>query len=126
MNNLERFQLAGALDGETQVYTAVVHSTHLKRTIRVVMLRWEKKGTIGTALLYSTDTTLEAMTLVTYYKAHFQIEFLFREAKQHTGLTHCQLPRKEAIHTHINASLIALTLLKLEDRRMSDYRTIVS
>ena len=47
----------------------------------------------------------------------FQIEFLFRDAKQHTGLTHCQSRRKEAIHTHLNASLVALNLLKLEDRQ---------
>ena len=128
INDLERFQLVGALNDETQVYAAVVHSTHLKRAIRVVMLRWKKKGKIGTALLYSTDTTLDAITLVAYYKARFQIEFLFREAKQHTGLTHCQSPRKEAIHTHINASLIALTLLKLEDRskKQVDTETVIS
>ncbi|WP_284047118.1 hypothetical protein [Halomonas llamarensis] len=29
-------------------------------------------------MLFSTDTSLDAMTLVTYYKARFQIEFLFR------------------------------------------------
>ena len=29
----------------------------------------------------------------------------------------CQARYKEAIHTHINASLTALNLLKLEDRR---------
>jgi hypothetical protein len=68
--DLERFQLAGTLnDDETEVYTAVVYSPNLKRMIRIVMLRWEKNGKIGTALLYSTDTTLEAMTLVAYYKA---------------------------------------------------------
>ena len=81
------------------------------------MLRSEKDGKTSTALLYSTDTTLAAMTLTEYYKARFQIEFLFRDAKQYTGLTDCQSPRKEAIHTHINASLISLTLLTLEDRR---------
>ena len=57
------------------------------------------------------------MKLVAYYKARFQIEFLFRDAKQHTGLMDCQARCKTAIHTHINASLTALNLLKLEDRR---------
>jgi len=41
---------------------------------------------------------LDAMTLIKYYKARFQIEFLFRDAKQYTGLTHCQSWRKEAIN----------------------------
>lgn len=35
-----------------------------------------------------------------------------------TGLTHCQSRRKEAIHTHLNASLVALNLLKLEDQQI--------
>jgi len=68
-------------------------------------------------LLYSTDKELDALTLIKYYKSRFQIEFLFRDAKQYTGLTHCQSPRKEAIHMQVNASLTALNLLKIEDRK---------
>ncbi|WP_373565936.1 transposase, partial [Microbulbifer okhotskensis] len=80
------------------------------------------------ALLYSTDTELDAMTLVAYYKSRFQIEFLFRDAKQHTGLTHCQSTRKEAMHLHVNASLTALNLLKIEDRKAkkTDEATVIS
>ncbi len=37
--------------------------------------------------------------------------------KQFAGLMDCQARCKEAIHTHINASLTALNLIKLEDRR---------
>ena len=68
-------------------------------------------------MLYSTDKELDALTLIKYYKSRFQIEFLFRDAKQYTGLTHCQSPRKEAIHMQVNASLTALNLLKIEDRK---------
>ncbi|WP_281645631.1 transposase, partial [Parendozoicomonas sp. Alg238-R29] len=82
----------------------------------VVMLRVRRGNKIGTALIYSTDTELEAMTIIEYYKARFQIEFIFREAKQYTGLMDCQSCRKEAIHTQINASFSALNLLKLADR----------
>lgn len=69
------------------------------------------------ALLYSTDILLDAMTLIKYYKARFKIEFLFRDTKQYTGLTHCQSLRKEAINMQVNASLTALNLLKIEDRK---------
>ena len=31
--------------------------------------------------------------------------------------THCQSRRKEAIHNHLNASLVALNFLKREDRQ---------
>jgi hypothetical protein len=70
-NDMAQFQFAGTLSDGSEAYTAVVHSTSLKRTIRAVMLRCEKDGKTGTALLYSTDTTLAPMTLIEYYKARF-------------------------------------------------------
>ena len=84
--------------------------------MKLVLLRWEISGKVGHALLFSTDLSLDAKQVVAYYKARFQIEFLFRDGKQHTGLMDCQARCKEAIHSHINASLTALNLLKLEDR----------
>lgn len=42
------------------------------------------------ALYFCTDLNLDGYWIYRYYKARFQIEFLFRDAKQHTGLTHCQ------------------------------------
>lgn len=116
-NDLHRFTYSGALETGEEVWTAIVHSKCLKRSIRLVMLRMQRREKVGIALLYSTDTELNAMTLISYYKARFQIEFIFRDAKQYTGLMDCQSRKKEAIHTHINASFSALNLLKLEDRR---------
>ncbi len=77
---------------------------------------------MGVSLLYSTDTDLDAMTIIKYYKARFQIEFIFRDAKQYTGLMDCQSCRKECIHTQINASFTALNALKLEDLGRKKYR----
>ncbi|MCL7931325.1 transposase [Halomonas llamarensis] len=68
-------------------------------------------------MLFSTDTSLDAMTLVAYDKARFQIEFLFRDAKQFLGLNDCQARKEKALHFHFNASMTALNLLKLEDRQ---------
>ncbi|MBB1487529.1 hypothetical protein [Oceanospirillum sediminis] len=65
---------------------------------------------------------------ISYYKARFQIEFVFRDAKQYTGLMDCQSRKKEVINTHLNASLSALNLLKLEDRRKknTEEQTVIS
>jgi len=41
------------------------------------------------------------------------IEFIFRDARQFTGLTDCQARSPEAIDTHVNASLMALNLAKV-------------
>jgi hypothetical protein len=111
------FNCLGELEPGITLYTQVVYSVMLKRTIRIVMLRTVQDKFVRQALLYSTDTELNAVTLVTYYKARFQIEFLFRDAKQHTGLTHCQARKNQAINNHVNASLTALNLLKIEDRQ---------
>ena len=126
--DISRFAFVGMLDDGIEVHTQIVYAKFLKRKIRVVMLRWRSGQVMSRALFYSTDTELDAMTLLAYYKARFQIEFLFRDAKQFTGLTHCQSRKKEAIHTHVNASLSALNILKAEDRqaKQSDDQTVIS
>ena len=69
------------------------------------------------AVLFSTDVDLDALTLYRYYKARFQIEFLFRDAKQFTGLTDCQARSQAKLNFHFNASLSAVTLAKLDARQ---------
>ncbi|MCX4030119.1 transposase [Spartinivicinus marinus] len=115
---LHRFEQVGSLQEGLDIYSKTVYSKKFKCAIKVVMLRQTSDKQVSRALLYSTDTELDAMTVIEYYKARFQIEFLFRDAKQHTGLTHCQSRKKEAIHTHLNASLSALNLLELEDQQL--------
>ncbi len=41
-------------------------------------------------LYFSTDLTLDAHTVLKHYRSRFQIEFLYRDAKQHTGLEDVQ------------------------------------
>ena len=120
----DRFDHVGQSEQGEDIYTAVVWSRMLNRNIRLVMLSREEKY----ALLFSSDTALDAKKLISYYKARFQIEFLFRDARGHTGLTHCQSLKQEAIHTYINASMTTLNLLKLQDRKVkkTDKETVIS
>ncbi|MFO7554333.1 MAG: transposase [Desulfobacterales bacterium] len=99
------------------LYTAVVNSVSLKRNIRLVVVCKRQGTKVLTALLFSTDTTLPAEEVYRYYTARFQIEFLFRDAKQFTGLTDFQTCSEDRIAFHVNASLTALNFLKLEDRQ---------
>ena len=71
------------------------------------------------ALFFSTDLKLGALDIFNHYKSRFQIEFIFRDAKQFTGLTDCQARKKEALSFHFNSSLTALNLLRKEDRELS-------
>lgn len=127
-NDLHRFAYVGTLEKDVKIHAATVYSKCLKRQIKVVMLRSQRAHKVSIALLYSTDTELDSMKIVAYYKARFQIEFIFRDAKQYTGLMDCQSCSKEAIHTHINASFAALNALKLEDREAKgiDEETVIS
>jgi hypothetical protein len=53
-------------------------------------------------LLFSTSTTLPALYLVKYYEAPFHIEFVFRDAKQHLGLSDCQSTQEGRLDAHFN------------------------
>lgn len=110
-----RLEYIGEVATDIHLYTAVVHNVNLKRSIRLVyMFNLRNKKKPGYALLFSTDTKLDAKTIYRYYKARFQIEFIFRDAKQFTGLSDCQARRQESLAFHFNASLTALNLAKVD------------
>lgn len=100
------------------LYTKAVWSVSLKRVVRVVIVvnRKERKKP-RRAVLFSTDTELEAATIFRYYKARFQIEFLFRDAKQFAGFSDCQARSKEALHFHFNASVATVNMARLMARQ---------
>jgi hypothetical protein len=107
-----------ALSTDVTLYTAVVNSVCLHRNIRLIYVCKRHKNTMLTAPLFSTDTTLSAENIYRYYTARFQIEFLFRDAKQFTGLADCQARSAARMAFHVNASMTVLNFLKLEDRQM--------
>ena len=113
------------LDDGTTIYTAIVHSKTFKRNLRIVLMRHVKEDgkKISHVILYSTDVNLDPLTIIEYYQSRFQIEFVFRDAKQHAGLADCQSTNSKSIHTHLNASFTALNLIKLEDRITSGVDT---
>lgn len=104
------------LSDDLTLYTAVVNSVSLRRDIRLVYVCKRHGTKLLTALLFSTDTALAAEDIHRYYTARFQIEFLFRDAKQFTGLGDFQVRSQRQIAFHVNASLTALDFLKFEDR----------
>jgi len=121
-DDLSRLEYVGEVDKDIHLYTAVVNSVGLKRNIRLVyVLNLRNKKKPGYALLFSTDTELDAETIYRYYKARFQIEFIFRDAKQFTGLNDCQARRQDSLNFHFNASLTALNLAKVDAYLSFDY-----
>lgn len=93
------------------IYTQILNSPHFKRNFRVVILLNTKTNKY--VILASTDLNLDARLIVQYYQLRFQIEFLFRDAKQFTGLNHCQSRAEEKLDFHFNMSLAAINLAKV-------------
>ena len=115
LTDLSRLEFSGELANGTQVYSQVVWHVSLKRQIRIVYLVDQRNPSKQrVALLFSTDITLDPLRLYEYYKSRFQIEFIFRDAKQFTGLCDCQSRQQQSLDFHFNASLAALNIAKLE------------
>ena len=49
-----------------------------------------------------------------YYTSRFQIEFLYRDAKQHTGLNDSQARSENKLHFHFNAALTGINIAKMQ------------
>jgi hypothetical protein len=114
-SDLSRFEQVDAGDEDIELYHQVVNHVQLKRNLHLVFVRHRLTGRY--ALLFSTDVALSAQTIYRYYKARFQIEFLFRDAKQFTGLSNCQARSASKLRFHFNASLSAVSFAKLEARQ---------
>lgn len=97
-----------------QLYELSVWAVRFQQKLKVAMVRQkDKKGAWKTTkILFSTDLMVSAQQIYDWYKLRFQIEFLFRDAKQHTGLTHCQARNAKAIHFHVNMALTAVNIAK--------------
>jgi hypothetical protein len=118
LDDLRRFESVGCRDADIHLYTAVVNSISLQRNIRVVVVvnrKEQEKPRL--AVLFSIDTELSATDIYRFYKARFQLEFLFRDAKQFTGLVDCQARDEKALHFHFNAALSTVNLAKIEAQR---------
>lgn len=97
-------------DKETSLYTAVLYCVVLKQHVRALYLLHHPTGKYEVFL--STDTQLAAEKIIAYYRIRFQIEFLLRDAKQHSGLEDCQARSKNKLHFHFNMSLSAVSVAK--------------
>ena len=101
-------------NNDMKINEGIVYSVSLKRKVKLAYVEWwkDKKYTGTYAVLFSTDLDLSGEKIHLYYKSRFQIEFLYRDAKQFTGLTHCQARGENKMHFHYNASLTAVSIAK--------------
>lgn len=106
---------AQAEDASWIAYELIANVQAWKRTAKLVIVHELKEdGSIKSArIIASTDLQMDGGNILLAYHSRFQIELLYRDAKQHLGLTQCQARSKEKIHYHLNASLITVSLAKV-------------
>lgn len=138
MKNLDKRRIQLCYQTDTiKIYQATVYSISLKQKVKLAYLEiWKNTKFTGTyAVLFSTDLELSGEQIYLYYKSRYQIEFLFRDAKQFTGLTHCQARSENKLNFHFNAALTAVSIAKAayylknkvthdESFSMSDIKTV--
>lgn len=102
-------------DGETRIRSGIVWSKSLRAKVLLVRVEFlNEKGEVRTTkLFFCTDLNKDWKWVWDSYRLRFQIEFQFRDGKQHLGLTHCQSTNKVKMENHLNLSLTSINLAKI-------------
>ena len=105
-------------DKVVTLYSSVVWSVGLKRKVKVVIVDCLEPGkkTQERKVFFSTDTSMSAKDIMDIYRSRFQIEYLYRDAKQFTGLTHCQSRKRESLDFAFNMSLSSINVARFFSR----------
>ena len=109
-------QLPCIAQSDTQrIYGGIVYVKSLKRLVRVAIVHElrENEQIKSVKIFICTDLQFPVQDIWPWYKSRFQIEFLYRDAKQHTGLEDTQSRHKEALEYHFNMSLTAVSVAKV-------------
>ena len=90
----------------TTVYQSTVLHKKISQPLNAVIICKQNMQTKKTAhiILFSTDLELGYREIEDYYSLRFQIEFNFRDAKQHWGLEDFMVTVKEAVSNAANIS----------------------
>lgn len=125
-------------DNQIRIFSGVVYVKSLKRKVKIAIAHYleaDKSKIKAVKIYFCTDINISAWHIVKIYKLRFQIEFLYRDANQFTGLEQCQARSEQKLHYHFNMALTTISLAKsahylnlpIEQREafsMSDVKTI--
>jgi hypothetical protein len=98
-----------------RIYGGVVYVKSLKRLVMMAIVYEPKEdGSVKSVKVFiCTDLEFPAQNIWPWYKRRVQIEFLYRDAKQHTGLEYTQCRRPKSSGYHFNMSLTAVSIAKV-------------
>lgn len=96
----------------TNYYQGVFLNRKFGCQIKVVIIekRDLQKGKVGHIILFSSDLELGWEKLLEYYRLRFQIEFNFRDAKQHFGLEDFMNTTETGVENAANLSFLMVNV----------------
>jgi putative transposase len=108
----------------TQVYQVRCLHKQFAHRLNVVVIQKTHLASakVGHVILFSTDLFVTAETLIDYYTLRFQIEFTFRDAKQHFGLEDFMGVKQTSV---ANAMSLSFFLVNLSSYLLGGLRTQV-
>lgn len=114
-NKLKSKYLNLVLETELEkIYSIEAYSKSLKRTLNIVLIFTKNKNQKWSHKIYfSTDLNQDWTEIMEMYRQRFQIEFLYRDAKQFTGLNSCEARSTNKLHFHWNMSLTSINIAKI-------------
>lgn len=91
----------------TRIYQIIVMHKKFADSLNVVIIIKEnvKTGKVARIILFSSNLELEWKKIIDYYRLRFQIEFNFRDAKQHWGMEDFMVIKKQSVFNAANLSL---------------------
>jgi putative transposase len=101
-------------DQEQTIYSSVLYAPALKRFVLVVCIIWQFKDQLRREVLFSTNLEMPALEVIECYRARFEMEFPFRDAKGFTGLMDSQSRSEQALGFAWNASFLVVSLARAQ------------
>lgn len=97
---------------ETRIYQAQMLHRDFAQPLNVVIITKTnlKTGAFANVNLFSSDLELSYEKIIDYYSLRFQIEFNFRDAKQHWGLEDFMNVKEVPLTNALNLSLFMVNL----------------
>jgi hypothetical protein len=99
---------------QERIYAFKAYSKSLKSNMNLVLVYTKNAKDNWKHKIYcSTDLDQKWDEILKMYRLRFQIEFLYRDAKQFTGLNHCEARSRNKLNFHWNMSLTAINVAKV-------------
>lgn len=97
---------------KTSIYQMTMWHKDYPDQLNVTIIHKENlsNGKEGRVILFSSDLELDAKTMIHYYRLRFQIEFTFREAKQHWGLEDFMTIKEQSVQNAADLSMFMVNV----------------